>query len=104
MTQQRPPRFLRLRAHELADWCQSHPEALILDARDLAHHERGHLPGSVRLDGRNHERLLMREERSRPVLIYCYHGNASQSWAERFSSAAVTARRTARRRGGSGSR
>jgi hypothetical protein len=36
------------------------------------------------MDGRNHESMLMREPKSRPVLIYCYHGNASQTWASMF--------------------
>jgi len=77
-------RFQRLRAVELFDWLQAHPDALILDARDERHHAQGHLAGSQRLDGRNHERLLMREDRARPVFIYCYHGNASQTYAEMF--------------------
>lgn len=80
-----PPRFLRLTASDAATWLASHPEALLLDARDAAHHARAHLPGSQRLDGRNHERLLMREDKQRPVFIYCYHGNASQTYAEMFS-------------------
>ncbi len=79
-----PTRFQRLSATDVAAWLAQHPGALILDARDAAHHERGHLPGSIRLDGRNHERLLMREEKNRPVFIYCYHGNSSQTYAEMF--------------------
>ncbi len=78
-------RFQRLRAPDVAAWLAQHPGALILDARDAAHHARGHLPDSVRLDGRNHERLLMREDKGRPVFIYCYHGNSSQTYAEMFS-------------------
>ena len=76
--------FQRLRATELADWLGAHPDALILDARDERHHAQGHLKGSMRLDGRNHERLLMREDKHRPVLVYCYHGNASQTYADMF--------------------
>ncbi|MBI2731848.1 MAG: hypothetical protein HYX44_00585 [Aquabacterium sp.] len=76
--------FQRLRAIDLADWLKAHPDALVLDARQERHHAQGHLAGSLRLDGRNHERLLMHEARSRPVLIYCYHGHASQTYAEMF--------------------
>lgn len=76
--------FQRLLAVDLVDWLQAHPDALILDARDERHHAQGHLAGSLRLDGRNHEHLLMREARSRPVFIYCYHGNASQTYAHMF--------------------
>jgi rhodanese-related sulfurtransferase len=78
-------KFQRLRAPDVTAWLAAHPGALILDARDAAHHTRGHWPGSLRLDGRNHERLLMREPKSRPVFIYCYHGNSSQTYADMFA-------------------
>lgn len=79
------PRFARLCAVDLPAWWAAHPDALVLDARDAAHHARSAMPGSIRLDGRNHERLLMREAKDRPVFIYCYHGNASQTYAEMFT-------------------
>ncbi|WP_374316306.1 ankyrin repeat domain-containing protein [Aquabacterium sp.] len=77
--------FRRLSAQEAQAWLAEHPDALLLDARQAAHHDQGHLAGSVRLDGRNHERMLMVEPKSRPVFIYCYHGNASQTYAEMFA-------------------
>jgi len=76
--------FERLHVPEVALWLQAHPGALILDAREAPHHAQGHIPGSLRLDGRNHEGLLMREPKSRPVFIYCYRGNASQTYAQMF--------------------
>ena len=79
-----PRRFLRLRASDVLPWLVQRPAALILDARDEHAHARGHLNGSIRLDGHNHERLLMREARNRPVFVYCYHGNASQTYADMF--------------------
>lgn len=77
-------RFERLRAKDVPKWLVQHPHALILDARDERSHAKGSLSGSLRLDGRNHERLLMREAKDRPILIYCYHGNASQTYADMF--------------------
>lgn len=74
----------RLQAQALPAWLQAHPGALLLDARDAPAHACGHLPGSLRLDGRNHEALLLREPRTRPVFIYCYHGHASQTYAQMF--------------------
>lgn len=74
----------RLRPADLAGWLAQRPGALVLDARDAQAHTQGHLPGSLRLDGRNHEPLLLRERKTRPVLIYCYHGNASQTYASMF--------------------
>ncbi len=77
--------FTRLTAAQLPEWLARHPDALLLDARDSQRHQLGHLDGALRLDGRNHERLLLSEPKDRPVLIYCYHGNASQSIAQMFS-------------------
>ena len=79
-----PSAFQRLVPQAVHAWLDAHPDALVLDARDAAHHALGHWPGSVRLDGRNHERLLMHEPKGRAVFIYCYHGNASQTYAEMF--------------------
>ena len=71
----------RLQAADLPAWLQAHPAALLLDARDAAAHAQACLPGSLRLDGRNHEALLLCEPRTRPVLVYCYHGHASFAYA-----------------------
>lgn len=82
--------FVRLRPEQAHAWLAEHPDALVLDAREARHHAVSHLAGCTRLDGRNHERLLMREPKSRPVLIYCYHGNASQTYASMFSDFGFT--------------
>ena len=82
--------FHRLTAAQAGAWLQARPDALVLDAREARHHAMSHLVGSTRLDGRNHEALLMRERKSRPVFIYCYHGNASQTWAGMFTDFGFT--------------
>jgi rhodanese-related sulfurtransferase len=82
--------FLRLRPEQARIWLAERPNALLLDARDTRHHATSHLAGCTRLDGRNHEQLLMRESKNRPVLIYCYHGNASQTWASMFTDFGFT--------------
>ena len=82
--------YQRLRPEQAHTWLAARPNALVLDAREARHHAASHLAGSTRLDGRNHERLLMREAKSRPVLIYCYHGNASQTYASMFSDFGFT--------------
>jgi rhodanese-related sulfurtransferase len=84
------PRFQRLQPAQARAWLAARPHALLLDAREARHHANSHLAGSTRLDGRNHEPLLRRESRSRPVLIYCYHGHASQTWASMFTDFGFT--------------
>ena len=82
--------FTRLTAAQLPDWLARHPDTLVLDARDSQRHALGHLDGALRLDGRNHEALLLREAKTRPVLVYCYHGNASQTIAQMFADFGFT--------------
>jgi rhodanese-related sulfurtransferase len=84
MTTSDAPGFARIQASDAATWLAAHPRALVLDARDAAHHAQGHFDGSLRLDGRNHEGMLMREPKDRPVFIYCYRGNASRTYAQMF--------------------
>lgn len=77
--------YQRLRPEQAHAWLAAHPNALLLDAREARHHAISHLAGCTRLDGRNHESLLMGEPKNRPVFIYCYHGNASQTYASMFT-------------------
>ncbi len=84
MSDPSPRTFQRLSAQDTPAWLAAHPEALVLDARDTLSHGLGHLPGSLRLDGRNHEALLLSQPKTRPVVIYCYHGNSSRSYAQMF--------------------
>lgn len=82
--------FQRLSVAHAGAWLATHPDALLLDAREARHHAMSHLAGCIRLDGRNHEAMLVRERKSRPVFIYCYHGNASQTWAGMFADFGFT--------------
>jgi len=78
-------RYDRVSADHAQAWLAAHPGALVLDARAAADHAAARLAGSLRLDGRNHETLLRREPRERPVFIYCYHGISSRSYAQMFA-------------------
>jgi rhodanese-related sulfurtransferase len=77
--------FVRLGPAQARAWLAAHPDALRLDAREARDFDAGHLPGSVRLDGRNHEALLLRQSKTRPVFVYCYHGHASRAYARMFA-------------------
>lgn len=57
----------------------------ILDARDEAAFRSGHIEGAMRLHRGNLDALILGSPRRQPVLIYCYHGNASQEYARMFS-------------------
>jgi rhodanese-related sulfurtransferase len=78
------PGHQRLRADQVRAWLSTRPDALVLDAREARHHATSHLAGCTLLGRHNQDALLMARPKSRPVLIYCYHGNASQTWANMF--------------------
>lgn len=82
--------FRRLTAPELGAWLQARPGALVLDARDAASHARDGWPGALLLARHNQDALLLQTERRRPILIYCYHGIASQEWAQMFADFGFT--------------
>jgi rhodanese-related sulfurtransferase len=82
--------FRRLTLPELGPWRRQRPRALMLDARDAASHARDGWPGAVRLSNENQDALLLNTDRRRPVLIYCYHGSASQAWAQMFADFGFT--------------
>ncbi len=77
--------FSRVSIDQLGAWLNAHPDPLILDARDPGAFAAGNIETSIRLDGRNHEALIFQTPKTRPVFIYCYRGNASQTYAQQFA-------------------
>lgn len=57
---------------------------LILDVRDAGSYASDHIPGAVNVRDGDVYSLLSSQPKQRPVLIYCYHGNASQTFAQMF--------------------
>lgn len=60
-------------------------EALVLDMRDPASYESGHIEGAEHVTEANIFHFLSGTPKAKPVLIYCYHGNASQVYAKTFA-------------------
>lgn len=59
-------------------------EVLILDVRDDKSYARGHIAAAQRVSEDNLYSLLTCQPKHRPILIYCYHGYASQVFAQMF--------------------
>jgi SagB-type dehydrogenase family enzyme len=60
-------------------------EALVLDMRDPGSYESGHIEGAEHVSEATIFNFLSGTPKSKPVLIYCYHGNASQVYAQTFA-------------------
>lgn len=54
---------------------------VIVDVRDAQSFRTAHLPGAVLLDNQSAQAFVEDADKSLPVLVYCYHGNSSQSAA-----------------------
>jgi thiosulfate sulfurtransferase len=55
--------------------------ALFVDIRDEASFQKGHIPGALLLSEANTEEFVTQTDKTRTLVVYCYHGNASQSAA-----------------------
>ena len=67
-----------------ADLIRSHPGVALFDVRDGTAYRAGHIEGAAHL---SEDRLLAwmkRLPKEVPVVIYCYHGNASKIYAQMF--------------------
>lgn len=68
-----------------AELLRAEPAALLFDVRDATAYRNGHIDGAAHL---SEDRLLgwmKRIPKDAPVLIYCYHGNASKTFAQMFA-------------------
>jgi len=53
-------------------------EAQIVDIRDPGSYQLGHIPNAVLLDNNNLAQFIADADQSKPLVVYCYHGNSSQ--------------------------
>jgi rhodanese-related sulfurtransferase len=80
---QRTP-FQRIDA-AAAEILLSYSDPLVLDARDARAFATSRIVGAQPVSSANLGALIGATARTRPVLIYCYHGNASRDYAQTFS-------------------
>jgi hemoglobin len=60
-------------------------DVLLLDVRDARSYEAAHIESARHVSRETLDPLLLRAPKDKPVLIYCYHGNASQTYAQMFA-------------------
>jgi len=82
--------FRRLPASDAADLIHRHRQGILgalglFDVRDRATFERAHINGAEHLTEADVPSALQSLSKATPVLIYCYHGHASQIYAQMFA-------------------
>ncbi|NIB43482.1 thiosulfate sulfurtransferase GlpE [Pseudomaricurvus alkylphenolicus] len=58
--------------------------ATILDIRDPESFSQGNVENSIHVTNDNVETIINTADKSKPLIIYCYHGNSSKNAAEYF--------------------
>lgn len=61
------------------------PDTVLLDCRDLKDYRAGHIENAMHLHEQLRDTLLLKGDKTRPMVIYCYHGHASEHVAEMFA-------------------
>lgn len=53
-------------------------DATFLDIRDFGSYTRAHIPGAVHIGDHNIDEFIASSDKTRAVVVYCYHGNSSR--------------------------
>ncbi len=61
-------------------------DAVVVDIRDQASFESGHIEAAIHLDNSNVESFIEQADLDRPLIVYCYHGNMSKGAADFLNS------------------
>ena len=77
------PMFYRLFPEEVRDLF-SRPNLHLIDVRDPDSFNKEHIETAINASNADVERMIWRLPKQDPILIYCYHGNASQVFAQMF--------------------
>ncbi|MCR8923950.1 thiosulfate sulfurtransferase GlpE [Dasania sp. GY-MA-18] len=61
-------------------------DATLVDIRDQASFISSHIERAIHIDNNNVQAFIQQQDHSKPLVVYCYHGNSSQGAADFFAS------------------
>lgn len=79
------PQFRCLSAADATQMLSASPPPTLFDVRDISAYQRGHLDGAAHLSEERLMAWMKRLAKDAPIVIYCYHGNASKVYAQMFA-------------------
>ena len=56
----------------------------LIDIRDFNSFSSGHIQNAIHIEDLNIENFIQEKDKNKQILIYCYHGNSSQTAASFF--------------------
>ena len=59
-------------------------DTTLIDIRDFNSFSSGHIQKAIHIEDLNIENFIQEKDKNKPILIYCYHGNSSQTAANFF--------------------
>lgn len=62
----------------------------VADIRDPQSYHAAHMEDAVQVNDSNVQEFVASSDKSKPLLVYCYHGHSSQSAAEYFVTMGFT--------------
>lgn len=77
--------FERIGVERACELIDQH-NAQIVDVRDRASYEAGHIQNARHVDDSNVMEFIGQADFTRPLIVCCYHGNMSQGAADFFNS------------------
>ena len=63
----------------------SKDDLTLIDIRDYNSFKNGHIDDAIHVEDLDIQKFLKEKDKNDTILIYCYHGNSSQSAANFFS-------------------
>lgn len=61
-------------------------DVTVMDVRDAGSFSQSHIKNAIHVSDANVEEFVTTADQSKPLLIYCFHGNSSQGAADYFNS------------------
>ena len=58
---------------------------ILIDIRDYNSFKNGHIENAIHIEDLNLQNFINEKDKNHIILIYCYHGNSSQTAANFFS-------------------
>jgi len=61
-------------------------EAIVIDIRDQASFESGHIENAIHIDNTKVQAFIKDSDLDKPLIVCCYHGNMSKGAADYFNN------------------
>ncbi len=62
----------------------------VADIRDPQSYDAAHIEDAIQINDSNVQEFVTNSDKTKPLLVYCYHGHSSQSAAEYFATVGFT--------------